>query len=87
MGVNHELENLGTLLEQAPTFLKPGSGRLAVIGFHSTEDRMVKQAFRSAEQAGLVSILTKKPVTPSDSELSLNPRSRSAKMRVIQRKG
>jgi 16S rRNA (cytosine1402-N4)-methyltransferase len=84
MAVNHELENLEALLQQAPRHLKPG-GKLAIIGFHSTEDRMVKQAFRQAEQAGLLSILTKKPLTPSDSELASNPRSRSAKMRVAQR--
>jgi 16S rRNA (cytosine1402-N4)-methyltransferase len=84
MAVNRELENLETLLKDAPRFLKPG-GRLAIIGFHSTEDRMVKQAFRHAEQAGLLKVLTKKPITPSDPELASNPRSRSAKMRVAQR--
>lgn len=84
MAVNHELGNLEALLEQAPRHLKSG-GKLAVISFHSMEDRMVKQAFRSAEQAGVVRILTKKPVTPSDDELASNPRSRSAKMRVAQK--
>jgi 16S rRNA (cytosine1402-N4)-methyltransferase len=85
MAVNRELENLGALLEHAPRHLRPGGGKLAVIGFHSTEDRMVKQAFRQAEQAGLLTVLTKKPLTPSDDELASNPRSRSAKMRVAQR--
>jgi 16S rRNA (cytosine1402-N4)-methyltransferase len=85
MAVNRELENLGALLEQSPRHLRPGGGKLAVIGFHSTEDRMVKQAFRQAEQAGLLTVLTKKPITPSDDELASNPRSRSAKMRVAQR--
>jgi 16S rRNA (cytosine1402-N4)-methyltransferase len=84
MAVNRELENLEALLNQAPRHLKPG-GRLAIIGFHSTEDRMVKQAFRHAEQAGLLKVLTKKPLTPADDELASNPRSRSAKMRVAQR--
>ena len=81
MAVNQEVENLAALLEQAPKLLKSG-GRLAVISFHSTEDRMVKQAFRSAEQAGLLKVLTKKPLTPTDPELASNPRSRSAKLRV-----
>ena len=84
MKVNRETENLARLLEQAPRIL--GSrGRLAVISFQSTEDRMVKQAFRSAEQAGLVRIVTKKPLPPSDEELAANPRSRSAKLRVAEK--
>jgi len=84
MAVNQEVENLGALLEQAPKFLNTG-GRLAVISFHSTEDRLVKQAFRSLEQAGLLKVLTKKPLTPSDDELARNPRSRSAKLRLGQK--
>ena len=84
MKVNRELENLGALLRDAPRFLKSG-GRLAVIAFQSTEDRAVKQAFRSAEQAGILDILTNKPVTPADPELAANPRSRSAKLRVAER--
>ena len=85
MKVNREMENLAALLEQAPRYLSRG-GRLAVISFQSMEDRMVKQTFRSAEQAGLVRIVTKKPLTPSDEELAANPRSRSAKLRVAERK-
>jgi 16S rRNA (cytosine1402-N4)-methyltransferase len=84
MAVNREVENLQALLDQAPKHLKPG-GRLAVISFHSTEDRMVKQALRSAEQTGQLSIVTKKPITPSDAELARNPRSRSAKLRVAKK--
>jgi 16S rRNA (cytosine1402-N4)-methyltransferase len=84
MAVNREVENLETLLHQAPQHLKSG-GRFAVISFHSTEDRMVKQAFRSAEQTGLLKLLAKKPISPTDTELARNPRSRSAKMRVAQR--
>jgi 16S rRNA (cytosine1402-N4)-methyltransferase len=49
------------------------------------EDRKVKQAFRFAEQTGLVRIVTKKPLAPSDSEISANPRSRSAKLRVVEK--
>jgi 16S rRNA (cytosine1402-N4)-methyltransferase len=94
IAVNREVENLASLLEQAPRFLRPPrvggddssrGGTLAVISFQSTEDRMVKQAFRSAEQAGLLKLVTKKPLTPADDELAANPRSRSAKLRVAER--
>lgn len=84
MAVNQEMENLGGLLEQAPRFLKPG-GRLAVISFQSMEDRLVKQAFRSAEQTGLGKVVTKKPLCPSPEEIAANPRSRSAKLRVVEK--
>jgi 16S rRNA (cytosine1402-N4)-methyltransferase len=84
MAVNEEVPNLQRLLEQAPKFLKTG-GRLAVISFHSVEDRLVKQAFRSAEQTGLVIVRTKKPLSPTSEELAANPRSRSAKLRVAEK--
>ena len=84
IAVNREVENLAALLEQAPRALSPG-GRLAVISFQSTEDRLVKQAFRSAEQTGLLKIVTKKPVSPAEAELAKNPRSRSAKLRIAER--
>jgi 16S rRNA (cytosine1402-N4)-methyltransferase len=91
IAVNREVENLAALLEQAPRALRPPGndsargGRLAVISFQSTEDRRVKQAFRSAEQAGLLKVLTKKPLSPADDELAANPRSRSAKLRAAER--
>ena len=84
MAVNRELENLQDLLERAPAFLNPG-GRLGVISFHSGEDRVVKQAFRSAEQTGQMTIVTKKPLSPAEDELAANPRSRSAKLRVAEK--
>lgn len=84
MYVNGELENLDALLRDGMQHLHP-SGRFGVISFHSGEDRRVKQAFRSAEQTGQVSIVTKKPVSPTDDETRRNPRSRSAKLRVIQK--
>jgi 16S rRNA (cytosine1402-N4)-methyltransferase len=92
IAVNREVENLAALLERAPRALRPPGdsergGRLAVISFQSTEDRMVKQAFRSAEQAGLLKVVTKKPLSPADDELAANPRSRSAKLRVAERTG
>ena len=84
MKVNRELENLEALLEQAPRFLKSG-GRLGIVSFHSMEDRLVKQAFRSAEQTGQLKVLTRKPLTPSEAEIAANPRSRSAKLRVAEK--
>jgi 16S rRNA (cytosine1402-N4)-methyltransferase len=84
MAVNQEVENLEALLKHAPRFLKPG-GRFAVISFHSTEDRLVKQAFRSAEQTGVLKAITPKPLSPADQELAANPRSRSAKLRVAEK--
>ena len=84
MAVNDELGNLTQLLRRAPEHLHPG-GRFGVISFHSTEDRLVKQAFRSLEQNGRFSAVTKKPIAPSDDETARNPRSRSAKLRVIEK--
>ncbi|MGL6196187.1 MAG: 16S rRNA (cytosine(1402)-N(4))-methyltransferase RsmH, partial [Thermoguttaceae bacterium] len=78
IAVNDELGSLKTMLSQASRFLKPG-GRIAVISFHSLEDRIVKNAFR--DDANL-EILTKKPVLATDEEILQNPRSRSAKLRV-----
>jgi 16S rRNA (cytosine1402-N4)-methyltransferase len=84
MKVNREMENLRALLESAPRYLARG-GRLAIISFQSMEDRMVKQAFRLAEQSGIVRVITKKPICPCESEIAANPRSRSAKLRVAER--
>ena len=84
MAVNQELENLAALLDAAPKFLSSG-GRFAVISFQSMEDRLVKQSFRSAEQTGMLKILTNKPLTPSPEEIAVNPRSRSAKLRVAEK--
>jgi 16S rRNA (cytosine1402-N4)-methyltransferase len=85
MAVNREIENLRDLLNQSPKVLAPG-GRIAVISFQSMEDRLVKQAFRSLEQTGVMTIVTKKPLSPTDDETARNPRARSAKMRVAARK-
>jgi 16S rRNA (cytosine1402-N4)-methyltransferase len=84
MAVNQELENLRALLRDAPGLLNPG-GRLAVISFQSMEDRLVKQAFRALEQSENYRLVTKKPVGPGDEEVGRNPRSRSAKLRVVER--
>ncbi len=81
--VNHELDQLSNFLEHAlPQCLVPG-GRAVVITFHSLEDRIVKQAFRDST---VWENMTKKPVAPSPTEVRLNPRCRSAKLRCVVRK-
>jgi len=82
LAVNRELEVLEIALPQALELLKPG-GVVAVISFHSLEDRIVKQFFR-AHKAEL-EILTKKPVRAGESEVKKNPRSRSAKLRAAKK--
>lgn len=97
--VNDELENLKIFLEKAVDLLLPG-GRIAIISFHSLEDRIVKEAFKYEEKScvcppGLpvcvcdkeqrLKILTRKPITASDSELKQNRRARSAKLRIAER--
>jgi 16S rRNA (cytosine1402-N4)-methyltransferase len=82
--VNRELDELRGLLEAAPQMLKPG-GRLVIISFHSLEDRIVKDAFRDGVKQGHYKLLTKKPVTASEEEVGRNPRSRSAKLRAVEK--
>lgn len=84
MEANREVANLKRLLETAPDYLRVG-GRMAVISFHSGEDRLVKQAFRDAEASGRFRVIGKKPIVPSEAEITANPRSRSAKLRVLER--
>ena len=79
--VNKELENLKIVLPQAISILKPG-GKIAVISFHSLEDKIVKNYFKQESDKKIINILTKKPIEAQDQEISTNPRSRSAKMRV-----
>lgn len=84
--VNQELQVLSDVLAQLINWLRPG-GRIAAISFHSLEDRIVKHAYKAfAKENKNLEILTKKPVLASADELSENSRSRSAKMRVLQRK-
>ena len=82
--VNEELENLKKILETGWKILKRG-GRMCVISFHSLEDRMVKETFRTLEKEGEMRVLTKKPVTPCEEEQKRNPRSRSGKLRCAER--
>jgi len=82
IAVNQELDQVQKALPEALQLLAHG-GRLAVISFHSLEDRIVKTAFKEWEKTGAVTILTKKPVVAQAQELMVNPRARSAKLRVI----
>jgi 16S rRNA (cytosine1402-N4)-methyltransferase len=97
--VNDEMGALQEMLEQLPALMKPG-GRVAIISFHSLEDRIVKNFFRKGsfddtddpedvfgkKQESPFEIITKKPITAGEEELKRNPRSRSAKLRVAERK-
>jgi 16S rRNA (cytosine1402-N4)-methyltransferase len=82
IAVNDELKSLEVALRRLPECLKPG-GRLVVISFHSLEDRRVKEAFRDDPRWHA---LTRKPVRPTEAEMARNPRSRSAKLRVAERR-
>lgn len=81
IAVNDELNNLKEVLPQAVELLKPG-GRLLVISFHSLEDRIVKNFMKDNQ---MLKILTKKPIISSTDEVNINPRSRSAKLRVAEK--
>jgi len=83
--VNRELEGLDAFLASAAERLLAGA-RLAVISFHSLEDRIAKHGFRALERAGAaLRIVTKRPLMPSEAEVEANPRARSAKLRAIER--
>ena len=98
IAVNQELDAVERVIPVAVDLLRPG-GRLAVITFHSLEDRLVKQAFKQLSTnilspPGMASIQAKrariklvnrKPIVPDDAEFSVNPRSRSAKLRVVEK--
>jgi len=83
--VNRELDHLEVFISETCTRLLAGA-RFAVITFHSLEDRIVKHAFRALAQGRMaLQILTKRPIVPGDTELDRNPRSRSAKLRAVER--
>ncbi len=97
--VNDELGALKEMLEQIPSLLKPG-GRVAIITFHSLEDRLVKNFFRrgsfdepdenpfiNTEPVNELKVVTKKPILPTEEEMKQNPRSRSSKLRVAEKAG
>ena len=80
---NRELENLENILNKLKTIIKP-EGRVAIITFHSLEDAIVKNHFLKMKSTGTADIITKKPITATSEEIDKNPRSRSAKLRVVK---
>jgi len=84
IAVNDELSYLEAFIDKAVSLVAVG-GIIAIISFHSTEDRIVKLKFRELAKTENFELLTKKPIAASDEELSANPRSRSAKLRVIKK--
>ncbi|MBF0384589.1 MAG: 16S rRNA (cytosine(1402)-N(4))-methyltransferase RsmH [Candidatus Omnitrophica bacterium] len=84
IAVNRELESLSLALDAAFDRLQP-NGRLVVISFHSLEDRIVKNMFREMEKQSLAKVLTKKPLRPGEVEIEVNHRSRSARLRALER--
>lgn len=84
IAVNNELGVLETLLNDGFSILAPG-GRMAVITFHSLEDRIVKHYFKKLARDQKATLITKKPITADKDELTANPRARSAKLRIIEK--
>tara|TARA_B100002051_G_scaffold147570_1_gene139672 strand:+ start:37770 stop:38669 length:900 start_codon:yes stop_codon:yes gene_type:complete len=84
IAVNDELTVLEKFIKEAFTALDEG-GRLAIISFHSIEDRIVKHSFRELKDADMGQLVTKKPIAPAAEELKTNPRARSAKLRIIEK--
>lgn len=84
IAVNKELECLDSLLAAGPELLVKG-GRIAIISFHSLEDRAVKNNFKENKKEGIYKLLTKKPIVPSRSEIFKNRRARSAKLRIAEK--
>lgn len=84
IAVNREVETLEQFLAKVPGLLNVG-GRIAVISFHSGEDRLIKVSFQQGRQQGYYEISTRKPITPTEDEIRQNPRSRSAKLRAAKR--
>ncbi|MFZ0333161.1 MAG: 16S rRNA (cytosine(1402)-N(4))-methyltransferase, partial [Candidatus Acidiferrales bacterium] len=86
IAVNRELEELGQFLSRTPATLSSGA-RWAILSYHSLEDRMVKRAFQELARTGDFTILTKKVLQAGEEEVRSNPRARSAKLRVIEKRG
>ncbi len=84
IAVNNELDNLQKLLCAAPDLLRKG-GYIAVISFHSLEDKLVKDNFRQNSREGIYTVMTKKPIMASRAEVTENPRARSARLRIAQK--
>ena len=86
IAVNKELENLEVLLGATPGLLNE-DGRVAVISYHSLEDRLVKNNFKQNQKEGVYRVITKKPIVPTRKEIAENRRARSAKLRIAERTG
>jgi 16S rRNA (cytosine1402-N4)-methyltransferase len=84
IAVNHEMESLASFLESAPELLSAG-GRMAVIAYHSLEDRAVKERIRELVRRGGYTAITRKVMRPSAAEVASNPRARSARLRCLER--
>jgi 16S rRNA (cytosine1402-N4)-methyltransferase len=84
IAVNHELESLETFLEKIAKFMNR-NGRICIISFHSLEDRIAKINFRNLAKTKKFRLIVKKPLIPRDEEVRVNPRSRSAKLRVLEK--
>ncbi|MFH1779339.1 MAG: 16S rRNA (cytosine(1402)-N(4))-methyltransferase RsmH [Candidatus Omnitrophota bacterium] len=84
IAVNKELDALKQALDDAIFLLRP-SGLICVISYHSLEDRIVKEKFKVAKANGVLELVTKKPMCPSEREIKDNPRSRSAKLRIAKK--
>jgi 16S rRNA (cytosine1402-N4)-methyltransferase len=84
IAVNREMEELGQFLSRTPATMNSG-GRWVVLSYHSREDRLVKHAFQEGERQGVLRVLTKHVIQPSEQEMMGNPRSRSAKLRCAER--
>jgi 16S rRNA (cytosine1402-N4)-methyltransferase len=82
--VNGELDGLDRFVEDAAGTLQSG-GRLAIIAFHSLEDRVVKHTMRKLAAAGSVTLVTRRPTIPEEPEIAANPRARSARLRVVEK--
>jgi 16S rRNA (cytosine1402-N4)-methyltransferase len=84
IAVNDELNALEEGIKEAVSYLRLGA-RIAVISFHSLEDRIVKNLFKGYAGLGVLKIITKKPLVPRNEEMAINPRSRSARLRIAER--
>ncbi len=84
IATNSELQNLEKVIEKGFNHLAP-KGRMAIISFHSLEDRIVKHEFIRLKKEGYANVITKRLIVPNDSEIISNPRSRSAKLRIIEK--
>ncbi|MES2930176.1 MAG: 16S rRNA (cytosine(1402)-N(4))-methyltransferase RsmH [Patescibacteria group bacterium] len=84
IATNSELANLEKAIDKGFARLSQG-GRMAIITFHSLEDRIVKHAFRNFKEKGFANLITKKPILPGEDEIKDNPRARSSKLRIIEK--